>query len=263
MRSEQNTIKDNVQAAGSDLDEQIKARLVQRRAQQLQKELRQHRLQQVATSSWKNIQDLLVALLDTLQTAGTAFVGRISHPEPRPSKRGGDITDTLKEHASNLTQSIAERRQILAEYRDDLSHELRKRGRHVRRTLQKQNRKLQKKLQQQFQQQQKRTFWIAAGFAFALTIAGIITYQFLYHRSQQRKEEESALELPIGSQNGNMTNAVPPDAVFVGVASTKLYYPIETPLDQLLTEDDRPVNAIYFLSEQEASKQGFQPASSH
>ena len=55
-------------------------------------------------------------------------------------------------------------------------------------------------------------------------------------------------------------NTAPPEAVFVGVASTKLYYPIETPLDQLLTEDERLANAIYFQSEQEASRQGFQPA---
>jgi hypothetical protein len=258
MRSERNTINDNVQAAGSDLDAQIKAELVRRRAQQLQKDTTS-----LWRNLWRNVQDLLAASLDKLQTVGTVFVGRIIPFKPRPSKRGGDFNDTLKEYASNLTQSIAERGEILAEYRDDLSHELRKRGRHMRRTLQQQNRKLQKKLQRQFQQRQKRTFWIAAGFAFGLTLAGIIGYQFLSHRLQQRKEEEAALELPIDAQNGNVMIAALPEAAFVGVTSTKLYYPIEIPLDQLPTENDSPVDAIYFQSEQEATKQGFQPAPSY
>jgi hypothetical protein len=200
--------KDDIQAASSDLDARIKAELTKRHMQQFQKERRQHRLQQVATTSRKKIQDLMAAA------------------------------------------------------------ELSKRGRQVRRTLQKQNRKFQKKWQRQFQQQQKgkRTFWIALGFGFGLALAGIISYQYLRHRLQQRKEEEAALELAyteIGSQNGNVTNAIPPDAVFVGIISTKLYYPIETPLDQLPTKDDRPVDVLFFASEQEASNQGFQPAQSH
>ncbi len=200
--------KDDIQAASSDLDAQIKAELMKRHIRQLQKELRQHRLQQVATRAWKKTQKLVAPA------------------------------------------------------------ELRKRGKQVRRTLQKQNRQFQKKWQRQFQQQQrvKRTLWIALGLGFGLALAGVISYQFLRHRLQQRKEEETALELAytdLGSQDGNVTNAIPPDAVFVGVTSTKLYYPIETPLDQLPTKEDRPVDAIFFSSEQEASEQGFQPAPSH
>jgi hypothetical protein len=200
-----------------------------------------------------------------------------------PSKQ--NFTDTLKERASGLSQSIAERGQVLAEYRDDLSHELRKRGRRVKRTLQKQNRKLKNKLQRQSQQQPKRTFWIAAGSAFCLTLAGIIGYQFLRRRLQQREEEEAALELPvdlqndgvvntpqeeeailellISSQDSDVMNTAPPDAAYVGVTSTRLYYPIETPLDQLPTRDDQPGDTVYFASEQEASKEGFQPAGSY
>lgn len=199
--------KDDVKAAGSDLNEQIKAELVKRYAQQQKKELHQDRLQQITNISQKKIQDLLAA------------------------------------------------------------SELRKRGKQVRRTLQKQNRKLQKKLQRQFRQQQKanRGFWIALGFGFGLALAGIITYQFLHHRLQQHKEE-ATLELPhtdIGSQQTNVTNAAPPDAVFIGITSDKLYYPIGTSLDQLPTKDDLSVDIIYFASEQEANKQGFQPAQSY
>src|SRR5690348_4011795 len=199
MRSEQNTTRDDARAPSPDLNEQLKAALVKRRAQQLQKELRQHRLQRVAAASWKNTQDLLTASLDKLQTARTAFVGIIFRPKPRPTKRSRDFSDILKERASDLTEDMAERGQVLAEYRDDISHELRKRGRRVKRTLQKQNRKLQKNLQKQFQQQQKRTFWIAASCAFGLTLVAIVSYQFLQRRSQQRTEEETTQEQPTGS----------------------------------------------------------------
>jgi hypothetical protein len=198
--------KDDVQAARSDLDAQIKAELIKRHVQQLQKELRQYRFQQLTKIPRKKIQDLIAAA------------------------------------------------------------ELRQRARQVRRTLQKQNRKFQKKWQRQFQQKPDRTLWIPLGLGLGLALAGIISYQFLRHRLQQRKEEEAALELAytdLGSQDGTVTNVIPPDAIFVGITRTKLYYPIETPVDQLLTKDDRPTDVIFFLSEEEASKQGFQPAPSH
>ncbi|GCE26671.1 hypothetical protein KDA_21550 [Dictyobacter alpinus] len=52
----------------------------------------------------------------------------------------------------------------------------------------------------------------------------------------------------------------PTDASFVGLASTKQYYPVETPLDQLSEVDGKPVDVIYFSSEQEAQEQGFSAA---
>ena len=55
---------------------------------------------------------------------------------------------------------------------------------------------------------------------------------------------------------------MPLDAAFIGVTSTKLYYPIETPLDQLPTSGSDPIDVIYFLSAQEANDQGFKPANS-
>jgi len=200
--------KDDIQAARSDLDARIKAELMKRHIQQLQKELRQRRRQQAATSAWKKAQNFIAPA------------------------------------------------------------ELRKRGKQVRQTLQKQNRTFQKKWQRQFQQQQKakRTLWLTLGLGFGLALAGIISYQFLRHRLQQRQEEEAALELAytgVGSQDGNVANAIPPDAAFVGVISTQLYYPIETPLGQLPTQENLPVDAIFFSSEQEAREQGFQPAPSN
>lgn len=200
--------KDDVQAAGSDLSELIKAELVKRHMQQLQKELRQRRLQQIVADSQQKVLDLIAA------------------------------------------------------------SELRKRGRQVRRMLQKQNRMLQKKWQQQFKRppQTNRTFWIALGFGCGLALVGIITYQFLLRRLQQSDEEKATVELPypdMSSQKINLTNNAPPDAVFVGVTGTKLYYPIETPLEQLSSRDDLLVDIVYFSSEQEADQQGFQPAQSH
>jgi hypothetical protein len=62
-----------------------------------------------------------------------------------------------------------------------------------------------------------------------------------------------------GTQAANVTSL---DAAFVGVTSTKLYYPIETPLDQLSTSGSEPVDVIYFLSAQEANDRGFKPAAS-
>lgn len=52
----------------------------------------------------------------------------------------------------------------------------------------------------------------------------------------------------------------PTDAAFLGVASTKRYYPVETPLDQLETPNDTPLDVIYFSSEEEAKAQGFTAA---
>ena len=47
----------------------------------------------------------------------------------------------------------------------------------------------------------------------------------------------------------------PADAAFVGVSSTKQYYPAETPLDQL--HNGEAVDVVYFSSEDEARRQGF------
>ncbi|GCE18992.1 hypothetical protein [Dictyobacter kobayashii] len=65
----------------------------------------------------------------------------------------------------------------------------------------------------------------------------------------------SAEELADGAQS------TPTDATFVGLASTKQYYPVETPLDQLADADGKPVDVIYFSSEKEAQAQGFTAAS--
>jgi len=57
--------------------------------------------------------------------------------------------------------------------------------------------------------------------------------------------------------------AIPEDATVIGVVSTRLYYPIEVPLEQLTAaEDDADagVTVIYFASEDEAQSRGFTAA---
>ncbi|GHO86685.1 hypothetical protein [Dictyobacter formicarum] len=66
--------------------------------------------------------------------------------------------------------------------------------------------------------------------------------------------DKSATELAESAQS------TPTDATFVGLASTKKYYPVETPLDQLGTADGEPMDVIYFSSEKEAQTQGFTAA---
>jgi uncharacterized protein YukE len=213
------------------------------------------------------IQDIVADLQGKVGTVGNAYAGGISYLKSRPSQLGLDLADTLRERAYDLAESIAA-------LGDDLSCALRKRRRQARRGLQKQGRKLQKRsreLQKDWQGQlqqvgRKRTLWIGLGVGFGLTLAGVITYQFLRGRLQQLEEEEPALELPstdVDLQSGIMTDAAPPKAVFVGVISTRLYYPIETPLDQLSMKEDLPADLVYFMSEQEARAEGFQPAPSH
>jgi len=65
------------------------------------------------------------------------------------------------------------------------------------------------------------------------------------------------LEEPSSPQ---MKQVVLTDAVLLGIVSTKRYYPVETPLDQILTPHEEEVGIVYFRSENEAREQGYLPA---
>src|SRR5712692_7335904 len=114
-----------------------------------------------------------------------------------------------------------------------------------------------------------------AGFGVGLVLAGAITYRLVRGRAiKQAQEEDQSIELPqTGSWNGKVAHpggeirhvdqdgagvatleAVtvantdrPEDATFVGVISTKHYYPVNTQLE--LTD------LVYFTSEEEAREQ--------
>ncbi len=58
----------------------------------------------------------------------------------------------------------------------------------------------------------------------------------------------------------NIPAATAADSTFLGVVSTKLYYPVETPLSQLASPENGSLDVVYFVSEDEAKAQGFSAA---
>jgi len=176
------------------------------------------------------------------------------------AKRGGKLTEELAERGSKATQRIASQGSKLAEdlseRRELLLHPERKRN---------------------------RNFWAMIGFGVGLVAAGVTTYLFVRRQvlQQHQTEESESIELPqSGSWNGatdagrpagevrlvdDIGTAVatlpvvdvekmqrPTDAVFVGIASTRFYYPVDTPLAE--------IDLVYFISEEEARGQGFTAA---
>jgi hypothetical protein len=69
-------------------------------------------------------------------------------------------------------------------------------------------------------------------------------------------DESSEDDIPSKTKASEAVHPV--NAAFVGVSSTKQYYPAETPLDQL--HNGEVVDVIYFASEDEAQQQGFSAA---
>lgn len=56
---------------------------------------------------------------------------------------------------------------------------------------------------------------------------------------------------------------IPEDATFIGIPSTRHYYPVTTPLERItngISGDAAPADVIYFATEQEARQQGFSAA---
>ena len=129
--------------------------------------------------------------------------------------------------------------------------------------------------------------WTIFGFSLGVITAAIVTYILIRRRMVERELEEleQQIELP---QNGNLNTGIdmnqnkpvgeirrvddigtavvmlpvvdveqmqrPADAKFVGIASIRLYYPVETPVDAK--------DLVYFVSEEEAQNQGFTAAQS-
>ncbi len=173
------------------------------------------------------------------------------------SERGGKITQNVFDFGGKTTQNLAERR-------DDFTQELAKQGQRMLEPVRRRD----------------RTFWTIVGFSVGLVAAGTITYQ-LVRRSmaQQVIDEDEHIELPSNNSwngtGGRPTGEIsyidqrgssvatleivdvetieqPDGATFVGVKSTKLYYPVDTELE--------PKDLVYFTSEEEAKAQGFNAA---
>ncbi len=184
--------------------------------------------------------------------------------------QGGKLSHDLIERGGRVTQDFVKRgdqvRPDLVKRGGEFSHDLAERSEHL------------------LQQRRKRnsTFWTIFGFSFGLVAAAIVTYFLVRKRIvQQEVEPEEHIELPqdrdlhVSSMNrpaGEIHHLhndgtsvatlqtvdvkedveAPADATFVGVESTKRYYPVETVLEAK--------DLVYFASEEEAKAQGFSAA---
>lgn len=179
-----------------------------------------------------------------------------------------------------LDRMMLESRQLLAEQAKQLQ-QVQSQARRLRKTLRKNARQGEHLLQPA--RKPGRNFWMIIGFSVGLVVAGITTYLFVRRQvvQQQAMEEDQSIELPqSGSLHGttdtgrpageillvdDIGTAVatlpvvdveqmqrPEDAVFVGVASTRFYYPVDTPLEER--------DLVYFVSEEDARNQGFTAA---
>ena len=197
------------------------------------------------------------------------------------TERGSDLSQDLVKRGSKLTRDLTERgsdlSQNLVKRGGKLSHDLAERGSDLSQDLVKRGSDL-----LQPARQRKSTFWTAFGFSLGVVVAAVVTYLFVRKRIvQQLPGQEQQIELPPrehdwnGSQNSQPAGeirrlesdgvtvatlravdtqqvAVPTDAAFVGVVASKIYYPLETPIDSK--------DVIYFSSEEEAQAEGFTAA---
>ena len=197
-------------------------------------------------------------------------------------KRGGDLSQDWLKRGSKASRNLTKRgRKLthdLTERGGELSQDLLKRGSDVTHDLMERGETL-----LQPARRRKSTFWTVFGFSVGMVAAAVITYLFVRNRlAQQLSGEEQQIELPPreSAWNGNGIGTMKPsgeihhidsngatvatlqsvgtqqeapaDAAFVGVISTKTYYPIEVSV----TAKD----LIYFASEEEAQADGFTAA---
>lgn len=172
-------------------------------------------------------------------------------------KRSERMTEELVERGGKITQDLLERS-------GEFTHDLAERGEHLLEPVRKRD----------------RNFWALVGFGVGMVVAGVVTYRLVRQRMVQLETgQDEHIELPQsdswdGKQSRPVgeilhidqggisvatleivdveTNERPADAAFVGVMSTKLYYPVDTDLE--------PEDVVYFLSEEDARIQGFTPA---
>jgi hypothetical protein len=197
-------------------------------------------------------------------------------------ERGGKILGEVVEIGGKATQDVAERSgqvaQRMAKSSKKVTRDLTKRGKTATRDALERGEDL-----LQPARRQGGRFWTLIGFSAGLLAATIITYRLVRRRvSLQELEENQSIELPqSGIWNGtdgeiswsqpageirrvdDIGTAVAtepvinveemlasPEATFVGIVSTRFYYPVEASFDGI--ED-----LIYFNSEEEAQGQGF------
>jgi gas vesicle protein len=212
------------------------------------------------------------------------------------AERSGRATQAIAERSSEVSRELAERSskatQAIAEGTSKASQELVKRGGELTQEV-----KLRSSRVTQQLPERDGTFWTIFGFSIGLTAASIAAYLLIRRRLQQQAEENEQFllsnnghrsvspqptrsgEIRSTSQTASPVQAQaasapaesvvaiaepeatkverPANATLIGVVSTKLYYPVETPLDQLAGSQEGPLDVVYFTSEEEAKAQGF------
>ena len=183
----------------------------------------------------------------------------------------GKITHSLLERGSKVTHDLTERG-------GKVTHDLTERGSKVTRAM----------VERGDQLRRSSTFWTIFGFSLGMVAAATITIVLLRKRMITQRagsEEASHIELPqdrtwngassqgqgmaggeirhLGKEGSSVATmqsvgvdiaqavVAPDNAAFVGVASTKRYYPIETSLEENVKD------LVYFVSEDEAKAQGY------
>ena len=225
------------------------------RARQLQAQSRQ--LRKAMRREAKQRRKLMAQLRGSGKELGKDLLKRSEHLTEELVERGGKITQDLLERSEELTHELAERS-------GKVTRDLAERGEHLLEPVRKRD----------------RNFWALVGFGVGMVVAGVVTYRLIRQRMVQLEMgQDEHIELPQSdSRDGRPsrpmgeirhidqggisvatleivdveTNEQPADAAFVGVISTKLYYPVDTDLE--------PEDVVYFLSEEEARTQGFTPA---
>jgi len=197
-------------------------------------------------------------------------------------ERGGKILGDVAEIGGKATSDVTERSgravRELAKRSNKVTRSLVKRGRTATQGALERGEDL-----IQPAHKKRGTFWMLIGFGAGLLAATFITYRIVRRRVElQQLEEDQSIELPASDiWNGLDTEPtrsqpageirrvddigtavatepvieveemiVSPDASFVGIVSTRFYYPIGTDLDGV-------ADLVYFNSEEEAQTQGF------
>ena len=238
------------------------------------------------------VSDVQSDLQDRLQSIGTSLSDVLTELQKHSVnqdllKRGNELTEDLKERSSKFSQAVAERS-------GEVSHQVAKRSRQAQKNIADQDRSFWIALGFGFGLTAASivTFFLIRR---RLQHVEVVEDEVIQLPVDGQRSESPVLQrtgaiyaVPAGSnghdsrpfdpvvgvkehRNGQAGKSVdelakdeettPVGASFVGLASTKLYYPVETPLDQLSEIDGKPVDVIYFASESEAQAQGFSAAS--
>lgn len=183
-------------------------------------------------------------------------------------RRGQSIANDLADRRNDATRTLRKRSRVvaqdLADRRDDVAKKLRKQSKQLR----KQGEKL--------VSQRNNRFWSILGFCAGLLLAGGVTYLLIRRNFSQNEEVEAEqFDLPThDTLNGfsehsdhetqvvsggrtavaaKTTTEVEKAIAFVGVLSTRQYYPIAE-------KPEEATDLVFFETEDDAKAEGFSAA---